>query len=405
MRACPSCGESTALSAIVDVAVTRPSDQPGDPVIRVLVCNSCGLGFSDDGVTQSQLDDYYAKLAKYGDLSLYSTGDVADSSLESEAPWELERAEALSEFVASIATPDAHVYDVGCSTGTLMELLRRRGFTRIRGCDPLESAVIVARDRRGLDVEQGWVGSLDSSRQVDVIVLSHVFEHVLELRAAVEQLRDRLISGGRLVVEVPDASRFADYVHAPYQDFNTEHVNHFSPSSLSYLLRQFGFAEEQLQQVMVRSGPAHPYPAIRGCWRLIDGGRPSPPTDAVIEAHREALSRYAAVSEEMFCEIDERIAAGVGNETFVLWGAGQLAMKILSRTGFPSAQLAFVVDAAPTRQGQKLGTHEVLAPATIPAEAWPRKVVAGSVFAEASIERSALSLGIDLDVIELTSRG
>jgi hypothetical protein len=95
----------------------------------------------------------------------------------------------------------------------------------------------------------------------------------------------------------------------------------------------------------------------------------------------------------------------VGNETFALWGAGQLAMKILSRPGFPGAQLAFVVDAAPTRQGQKLGTHEVFAPAAIPAEAWPRKVVAGSVFAEASIERSALSLGIDLDVIELTPRG
>ena len=402
MRACPSCGEASALSEIVDVAVTRPSGQPGDAVIHVLVCDECGLGFSDDGVTQPQLDEYYAKLAKYGDLSLYSQNEEADSSLESEAPWEFERADALADFVASIAAPDVHIYDVGCSTGTLMELLRRRGFSQIRGCDPLESAVLIARDRRGLDVEQGWVGSLDVSQHIDVILLSHVLEHVLELRTAIEQLRDKLTSGGRVFIEVPDASRFADYVHAPYQDFNTEHVNHFSAASLSYLMQQFGFEEERLEQVMIRSGPAHPYPAIRGCWLLRGSGTPSLPTTASIEAHRVALRRYATISEEMFCEIDQRIAVGVGDQAFVLWGAGQLAMKMLSRESFPTAQLAFIVDAAPTRHGQVLGAHEVLAPVVFPSDAWPKKVVAGSVFAETSIEKSARALGISAEVIALT---
>jgi SAM-dependent methyltransferase len=401
MRGCPSCGELTALSGIANVAVTRPSGQPGDCVIRVLVCDQCGLGFSDDGVTQSQLDEYYAKLAKYGDLSLYSKDDAADSSLESEAPWEFERADALAGFVAQVASPDARVYDVGCSTGTLMELLRRRGFARVRGCDPLESAVVVARDHRGLDVEQGWVGSLDASQEIDVIVLSHVLEHVLELRSAVEQLRDRLASGGRVVVEVPDASRFADYVHAPYQDFNTEHVNHFSPASLSYLLQQFGFEEEQLEQVIIGSGPAHPYPAIRGCWRLVGGNAVPKPSGDSIRAHREALSRYAVISEEMFCEIDRQIIASVGDEAFALWGAGQLAMKILSRSAFPLAQLEFIVDAAPTRQGQKLDALEVFAPAAVAEDAWPPKIVAGSIFAEASIEKSVRALGIEADVIAL----
>jgi SAM-dependent methyltransferase len=362
------------------------------------------MGFSDDGVTQEQLDEYYAKLAKYGDLSLYSQGDAQSSSLESEAPWELERADALAEFMSRVISLDARVYDVGCSTGTLMELLHRRGFADVRGCDPLESAVVVAREHRGLDVEQGWVGSLEATRFVDVIVLSHVFEHVLELRDAVEKIRDRLTVGGALVVEVPDASRFADFVHAPFQDFNTEHVNHFSPYNLSYLLRQFGFVEECLEQVMIRSGPEHPYPAIRGCWRVGEVEDASTPDRASVDRHREALARYAAVSEQLFAGIDQRIAAEVGDESFVLWGAGQLATKILSRASFPKEGLAFIVDAAPTRQGQRLGTFEVLAPASVKPADWPTKIVAGSIFAETSIEKAARALGVDAEVIALSSR-
>ncbi len=388
----------------MDVPITRPSGQPGDDVIRVLVCEKCGLGFSDDGVTQKQLDDYYAKLAKYGDLSLYSQGDAKSSSLESEAPWELERADALAEFMSTVVALEARVYDVGCSTGTLMELLRRRGFSHVRGCDPLESAVAVAREERGLDVEQGWVGSLDARSGIDVIVLSHVFEHVLELREAVEQIRDRLDVGGVLVVEVPDASRFADYVHAPFQDFNTEHVNHFSPSSLSYLLQQFGFDEERVEQVMIRSGPEHPYPAIRGSWRLGESVAAELPARGTVEHHREALTRYAEVSEQLFVGIDQRIVAGIGDDAFVLWGAGQLATKILSRAAFPKEQLAFIVDAAPTRQGQRLGAFEVRAPSTVEGADWPVKIVAGSIFAEASIEKSARALGVDADVVALTAR-
>ncbi len=402
VRPCPSCDEAIDLIDIVDIQIERPRGQPGGDVIHVKCCGACGLGFSDDGVTQAQLDEYYAKLARYGDLSLYSAEVTSSSSLQSEAPWELERAEALAIFVDSFVDVGARVYDVGCSTGTLLELLRRRGFTHLSGCDPLESAVKIAREARNLEVSQGWVGSLDPSAEIDVFILSHVFEHVLELRDAVKQLRSRLVQGGCLVVEVPDASRFADYVHAPYQDFNTEHVNHFSPASLSYLLGQFGFSEERLEQVMIRSGPSHPYPATRGVWRLIGDGRvPARPTSHQITSHVDALRRYAEVSAQIFEKVDARIIEGVGDHSFALWGAGQMAAKILRRPAFPIAQLAFIVDSAPTRQGEQLGAFEVRDPASVPLVEWPAVIVPSSIFAGASIARAVTSLNLPSRIVAL----
>ena len=43
-----------------------------------------------------------------------------------------------------------------------------------------------------------------------------------------ECLTPLLKTDGLLYVEVPDAVAYTEYLYAPFQDFNTEHINHFS---------------------------------------------------------------------------------------------------------------------------------------------------------------------------------
>ncbi len=47
---------------------------------------------------------------------------------------------------------------------------------------------------------------------------------------------------------MPDATAFADWPNAPYQDFSTEHINFFSPISLDNLMRRHGFGKVFLEQ-------------------------------------------------------------------------------------------------------------------------------------------------------------
>ena len=74
------------------------------------------------------------------------------------------------------------------------------------------------------------------------MILTSVLEHVLDVKSAISALVSVCADDGRIFLEVPDAAGYADYLYAPFQDFNTEHINHFSTASLRNLMGQFGFS-------------------------------------------------------------------------------------------------------------------------------------------------------------------
>jgi Methyltransferase domain len=74
----------------------------------------------------------------------------------------------------------------------------------------------------------------------DLIVLSHTLEHVVNLQE-ISAIRNLLVPGGFLYIEVPDASRYADFPRREYLYYiDRLHINHFTPASLSHLLKEQG---------------------------------------------------------------------------------------------------------------------------------------------------------------------
>ena len=134
---------------------------------------------------------------------------------------------------------------------------------------------------------------------------------------------------------MPDASRYAEFVFAPFQDFNTEHINHFSLASLTNF-SACGFRTVASGQRLVASSPTMPYPAIyvvakapehEGPW---DATERDPSTD---ESLRSAIEVYIRSSKALLETIDGKISAALKNTGPILvWGAGQLAMKLLAET-------------------------------------------------------------------------
>ena len=66
--------------------------------------------------------------------------------------------------------------------------------------------------------------------------------HVYDIPAFFAAARGSFAPGGYLYLETPDATRYEDYLYAPFQEFNTEHLNHFSPQSLKNTARHLGFS-------------------------------------------------------------------------------------------------------------------------------------------------------------------
>ena len=94
--------------------------------------------------------------------------------------------------------------------------------------DPSEHCCAITNGK-GFNVIHGGIG--DEIDPADCIIPSHVLEHVEDVRGATDWVQNSLAGGGLSVyIEVPDASRYQEF-DIPFLDFNSEHINHFSPES------------------------------------------------------------------------------------------------------------------------------------------------------------------------------
>jgi predicted SAM-dependent methyltransferase len=87
----------------------------------------------------------------------------------------------------------------------------------------------------------------------DCVVLSHVLEHVYDIPSFFAAARRLLTPGGYLYLETPDATRYDQYLYAPFQEFNTEHINHFSARALDNTSRRFGFEPVLVEQKVFKT--------------------------------------------------------------------------------------------------------------------------------------------------------
>lgn len=94
--------------------------------------------------------------------------------------------------------------DIGCGSGKLMVALVRAGWD-VEGVEWDPHAAEVARRTSGRPVQEGDFRRLDLPQGAfDLVVLSHVFEHLDDPVGGLRRLRELLAPGGRLVLFYPN---------------------------------------------------------------------------------------------------------------------------------------------------------------------------------------------------------
>ena len=352
IRCCPICSEEF-VNILHRQKFILPEGHPLAKGYDVVSCKKCGFVYADVQVTQEAYDVFYAKFSKYGDTKT-STGGGQN-------PFDTARLKETARIIASILPDkDARIIDVGCANGGLLKEVYSLGYPHLLGVDPAEICIEQTCSLYGIDARIGTLSNLPVDiGHFDLVILSHVLEHIQDLHQAILQVSNLVSEGGKVYVEVPDATRYADHISAPYQDFNTEHINHFSIKAIHNLFGKINFAPVQDAKRIIAINDNIDYPVIHTVLK-----RGSVEKSILYDKElNENISRYISLSQDILNTLDKRLQEIlICHPNVIVWGTGQLAMKLLAETCLGTANIIVFVDGNPVNHGNIILGKPVISP-------------------------------------------
>ena len=229
---CDVCGQ--ARSELLWTTTWPEHRYPGTFAMRR--CAGCGLLFNSPRLDDEQLGALYGR-----NYYFFNRPDAR----------ELARVVAMYQRTVALVAEqidDRRTLDVGTGRGYLPAVMTRLGWDA-RGVEISSDAADYARRRFGLDVFTGTIEQYADSpqaRQFPLVTAIDVIEHVPAPRAFVRALARVVASGGRAIVDTPNAAaRNIASKRLEWPGFNPFHIYLFDVSNLSKLLETSGFTVER----------------------------------------------------------------------------------------------------------------------------------------------------------------
>ncbi|WP_190233961.1 class I SAM-dependent methyltransferase [Nostoc sp. 'Peltigera membranacea cyanobiont' 213] len=319
----------------------------------VIVCQDCGLGFADNIPEQTEFDIYYQEMSKY---------EYQDSGGK-ESEFDLMRFQIyLNTIKPYLPSTKSSILDVGCATGRLLSLFKESGYENIQGLDPSPVCCEVAAKLYGILVQTGNLWDVEiPEKSFDCIILSGVLEHIRDLDRALSILGNMLSDDGILFIDVPDASRFSMYSDAPFQQFSMEHINFFSPISLSNLVKHFGFFELLSLQESYPQSANTVSTSVMGIYKKIENLAPIYIVrDQVTQLDLTTYIKQSQKIEECIHQIINDVV-DKGSPIFV-WGTGTHTLRLMETSRLSQAKILAFIDSNHRYQGKKLFDIPIIAP-------------------------------------------
>jgi 2-polyprenyl-3-methyl-5-hydroxy-6-metoxy-1,4-benzoquinol methylase len=223
---------------------------------RICWCHECALGriagdFSREEVSKFYQIDYYTHMA--ADVGADAKNAYKNSfkdRLVVRLAWRLDNGVALTPDELGAAS-NRSLCDIGCGAGAHLKCFGEAGF-RVMGTEPDP----IARKRAGqfAQVFDGTAETLPheiSVQRFDVVLLTHVLEHCINIRQSIANVRSIISPNGTVVVEVPNNAAKAFSVFGaewPWADI-PRHLNFFTEKSLRRVLEMNGFSVKSVQYV------------------------------------------------------------------------------------------------------------------------------------------------------------
>ncbi|MBO9661127.1 MAG: class I SAM-dependent methyltransferase [Chitinophagaceae bacterium] len=230
--ACPVCGaaELKNLWKAKDYTVSGES-------FGIVACASCTLAFTQDVPDAQSIGPYY-KSENYISHSNTSRG-LVNSIYHSVRKRTLATKRKL--IISGTGKQTGNLLDVGSGTGAFVQEMKQHGW-QVTGLEPDTDARTVALSNYQVELTDISEFYHLPAGKFDAITLWHVLEHVHDLHAYIQQLRNLLTDNGRIFIAVPNyTSKDAQVYKEYWAAFDVpRHLYHFSPASIQVLMQKNG---------------------------------------------------------------------------------------------------------------------------------------------------------------------
>lgn len=347
---------------------------------RIVACGNCGFVYDDLEADEELFERYYRSCTKYTAPGVGGAGGLTATD-------RLHYREML-KMISPFATAEMAIADIGCGKGGLLCFLRENGYQNLTGIEPSPGCVEVMRHHLKIDAICSDINSLNSTRKFDLVIVANVLEHVFNLGDSVNKLSELVAENGLIAIEVPDASRYALFPHAPYYYFDMEHVNHFDLTSMKNVWISAGF--EVLAEEAATCFPVEGVenPIFRLLVRKRKAGRSDGPFSFQKSNTAVSIRQYIEWSQKEARTLPD---APEAPQKFFLWGCGAYAKWFLRNK--LSAPPAGIVEVNMGKVGQNVNGCPIISPEMLMAENSEKGIVMiSSVLYEQQIRRQLAGL-------------
>jgi SAM-dependent methyltransferase len=191
-----------------------------------VICRVCGLVYTNPRPTAQAITAFYEKEYR---VMYAGTDDPAAAAARMAI-----RAKHIRATLGPVS--GKRILEVGSATGETLVALREHG-ADVYGIEPTVSYAEHSR-RSGVTTHVGGYETYAPKQDFDMIILSHVLEHLPQPMDALRTFRSWLATGGRMYVEVPNITSY------PWLEI--AHLSGFVPRTLRNILLASGFGIERL---------------------------------------------------------------------------------------------------------------------------------------------------------------
>lgn len=199
-----------------------PRDRYGLPSPSA-ICVSCGIIRTTPRLTRDSLDRFY-------DIDYRPLYVGSRTGLQEYFQRQVIKGQGVRRFVGDAIGKRGSVVDIGCGAGGFLLPFHDQGWKAI-GCD-LGSHFLTEGAEKGLDLRQGSPSIVRSEGPFDLVIMSHVVEHVPD---PVDFLRREVVplikTDGFVYMETPGLLRLGRYGD-PLRYFQNAHLYNFTLENL-----------------------------------------------------------------------------------------------------------------------------------------------------------------------------